>query len=100
MEGDKGAIFEEKDKTTGEVKNYYTNDKSMATDKIEVINEYSEEDLVRIALEKYQFEEIYFSSENLLNHLKVNSIEEKTSEDIIKYIDNNDDGLISEGVLS
>ena len=95
VEGDKGAIFEEKDKATGEVKKYYTNDKSMATDKIEVINEYDEEDLVRIALEKFQFEEIYFSSENLLNHLKENNIEEKASEDIIKYIDNNDDGLIS-----
>ena len=95
LKGDQGAIFEEKDKETGEVKKYYTNDKNMATDKIEIINECSEEELVRNALEKFNFEEIYFSNDDLLKHLKENKIEEKTCEDIIKYIDNNDDGLIS-----
>ena len=93
--GDKGAIYEEINKETGEVKKYYTNDRNMATDKVEILNEYSEEDLVRIALEKFNFDKIYFSDEELLGHLKENKIAEKTREDVVKYIDNNDDGLIS-----
>ena len=67
----------------------------MTTDKIEVINEYSEEDLVRMALENFNFDKIYFSNEDLITHLRRNKIEQKTCEDVVKYIDNNDDGLIS-----
>ena len=95
IEGDQGAVFGEKDKNTGEVKKYYVNDKSMVQDKVEIINEYSEEDLVKIALDNFNFEEIYFSNDDLLSHLERNKIEKKTREDIVNYIDNNDDGLIS-----
>lgn len=93
--GDKGAVYEEINKETGEVEKYYTNDRNMASDKVEILNEYSEEDLVRIALEKFNFDKIYFSDKELLGHLKENRIAEKTSEDVVKYIDNNDDGSIS-----
>ena len=95
IEGDKGVIFEEKNKNTGEIEKFYTNDKNMATEKIERINEYSEEDLVKYALENFQFETIYFSDNDLLLHLEENKIEQKTREEIVKYIDNNDNGSIS-----
>ena len=95
IEGDKGAIFEEKNKNTGEVEKFYVNDKSMATEKIELINEYSEEELVRNALENFNFETIYFSDNDLLLHLEKNKIGQKTREDVVRYIDNNDDELIS-----
>ena len=95
IEGDKGAIFEEKNKNTGEVEKYYTNDNNMASEKIEVLNEYSEEDLVKMALENFNFETIYFSDNDLLLYLKDNKISQKAREDVVKYIDNNDDGLIS-----
>ena len=93
--GDEGVVYEEINKETGEVQKYYTNDKDMATDKVEVFNDYSEEDSVRMALENFYCEKIYFSNEDLFAHLKRNKIEEKTCEDLVKYIDNNDDGLIS-----
>ena len=92
---DKGAIFEVKDNETGKVEKYYTNDKNMETEKIEILNEYSEEDLVKISLENFNFEEIYFSNDDLLKHLIDNKIAKKTSEEIIKFIDSNEDGKIS-----
>ena len=69
----------------------------MTTDKIEVINEYSEEDLVRKALDNFNFDKIYFSNEDLNAHLRRNKIKQKICEDVVKYIDNNDDGLKSFG---
>ena len=92
---DEGAIFEEKDKETGKVEKYFINDKNMSTEKVEVLNEYTEEDLVRMALENFHFEEIYFPKENLLKHLINSKISQKTSEEIIKLIYNNEDGKIS-----
>ena len=46
-------------------------------------------------MENFNFEKIYFSDNDLLMHLKQNKIAKNTCEEIVKYIDNNDDGLIS-----
>ena len=93
--GDQGAIYEQINKITGEVEKFYTNDKNLASENVEILEEYNEEDMVRNALENFNFEKIYFSDNDLLNHLKNNKIGQKTSEEVVKFIDNNDDGLIS-----
>jgi len=59
------------------------------------IDESNEEILLRNALENFNFEKIYFSNNDLLMHLKEKKIGKNTYEKIVKYIDNNEDGLIS-----
>ena len=93
--GDEGAIFEQIDKETGEIEKYYTNDKNIMSEKVEILEEYNEEILLRNALENFNFKKIYFSNNDLLLHLKQNKISKNSCEEIVKYIDNNDDGLIS-----
>ena len=93
--GDEGAIYEQIDKETGEVEQYYINDKNIMSEKVENLEEESEEILLRNALENFNFEKIYFSDNELLLHLKQNKIAKNTCEEVVKYIDNNDDGLIS-----
>ena len=93
--GDEGAIFEQIDKDTGKIEKYYTNDKNLMSEKVEILEEYNEEIQLRNALENFNFEKIYFSDNDLLMHLEQNKIAKNTCEEIVKYIDNNDDGLIS-----
>ena len=93
--GDKGAIYEEIDEKSGKKERFYTNDKDIAIDKVEVLNKYNEEDLLRMALENFNFEEIYFTKEDLLSHLIQNKIEKKIAEETVNYLDNNEKGQIS-----
>ena len=93
--GDMGAIYEEVDEKTGKKEKYYTNDPNLAVDKTEVLNEYSEEELLKIALDNLNFENINFSKEDLLTYLLNNKIKKEMAEEVVKYLDNNDDGLIS-----
>ena len=95
LEGDQGAIYEEIDEKTGKKEKFYTNDKDLAVDKVEDLNEYSEEDLLKMAIENYNFEENYFFKEDLLSHLIKNKIEKKMAEETINYLDNNENGKIS-----
>ena len=93
--GDEGVIFEQMNKETGEIEKYYTNDKNLMSEKIEILEEYNEEIFLKNILENFNFEKIYFSDNDLLIYLKKNKLDKNTCEEIIKYIDNNDDGLIS-----
>ena len=93
--GDSGAIYEEIDEKTGKKEKFYTNDKDLAVENVEVLNTYSDEDLLKIALENFNFENIYFSKEDLLNHLIKNKIDNKTAEETVKFLDNNENGQIS-----
>ena len=95
LEGDKGAIYEEINEKTGKKERFYTNDKDLTVDKIEDLNEYSEENLLKIALENYNFQEIYFFKEDLLSHLIKNKIERKMAEETVNYLDNNENEKIS-----
>ena len=93
--GDSGAIYEEIDEKTGKKEKFYTNDKDLAVENVEVLNTYSDEDLLKIALENFNIENIYFSREDLLNHLIKNKIDNKTAEETVKFLDNNENGQIS-----
>ena len=93
--GDMGAIYEEIDEKTGKKETYYTNDEDLALDKVIVLNEYNDEDLLKIALENFDFEELYFSKEDLLSHLIKNKIDKKMAEETVNYLDNNENGEIS-----
>ena len=93
--GDEGVLYEEIDEKTGKKEKFYSNDKDLIVNKVEVLNKYSDEDLLKIALENFNFEEIYFSKEELLNHLANNNIEKKMAEETVKYLDNNENGQIS-----
>ena len=85
--GDMGAIYEEVDEKTGKKEKYYTNDPNLAVDKTEVLNEYSEEELLKIALDNLNFENINFSKEDLLTYLLNNKIKKEMAEEVVKYLD-------------
>ena len=88
----RGLYFEQIDKETGKLNNIILMKKNIMSEKVEILGEDNEEILLRNALENFNFEKIYFSDNDLLKNLKQNKIAESTCEEVVKYIDNNDEG--------